>query len=58
MRNQIGYIAQNIYLFDNTIEKIFPLILDEKIDRDRMDFSINMSCLNKKISELPYLKKS
>ena len=54
-RNQIGYIAQNIYLLDNTIEKNISFdFLDEKIDRDRMDFSINMSCLNKKISELPY----
>ena len=48
-RNQIGYIAQNIYLLDNTIEKNISFdFLDEKIDRDRMDFSINMSCLNKK----------
>jgi ATP-binding cassette, subfamily B, bacterial PglK len=54
-RNQIGYIAQNIYLLDNTIEKNISFnFLDEKIDEERMNFSIKMSCLDKKISELPY----
>ena len=54
-RNQIGYIAQNIYLLDNTIEKNISFnFLDEKIDKERMDFSIKMSCLDKKISELPH----
>jgi len=54
-RNQIGYIAQNIYLLDNTIEKNISFnFLDEKIDKERMDFSIKMSCLDDKISELPY----
>lgn len=53
-RNQIGYVAQNIYLLDNSIEKNISFnILEEKIDRDRMDFSIRMSCLDKKISDLP-----
>ena len=53
-RNQIGYIAQNIYLLDNTIEKNISFnFLDEKIDEERMDFSIKMSCLDEKISELP-----
>ena len=53
-RNQIGYIAQNIYLLDNTIEKNISFnFLDEKIDEERMDFSIKMSCLNEKIAELP-----
>ena len=50
-RNQIGYIAQNIYLLDNTIEKNISFnFLDEKIDEERMDFSIKMSCLDEKIS--------
>jgi len=54
-RNQIGYIAQNIYLLDNTIEKNISFnFLDEKIDKERIDFSIKMSCLDKKISELPH----
>ena len=54
-RNQIGYIAQNIYLLDNTIEKNISFnFLDEKIDEERMNFSIKMSCLDEKISELPY----
>ena len=54
-RNQIGYIAQNIYLLDNTIEKNISFnFLDEKIDKEKMDFSIKMSCLDDKISELPY----
>ena len=53
-RNQIGYIAQNIYLLDNTIEKNISFdFLDEKIDKEKMNFSIQMSCLEQKISELP-----
>ena len=54
-RKQIGYIAQNIYLLDNTVEKNISFdFLGKKIDQKRMDFSIKMSCLDKKISELPH----
>ncbi len=54
-RNQIGYIAQNIYLLDNTIEQNISFdFLNQKIDKKRMDFSIKMSCLDQKISELPF----
>ena len=53
-RKQIGYIAQNIYLLDNTIEKNISFdFFGKKIDQERMDFSIKMSCLDKKILELP-----
>lgn len=54
-RNQIGYIAQNIYLLDSTIEKNISFdFFDEKIDKEKMNFSIQMSCLDQKISELPH----
>lgn len=53
-RNQIGYIAQNIYLLDDTIEKNISFdFLNQKIDNEKMDFAIKMSCLDKKIFELP-----
>ena len=53
-RDQIGYIAQNIYLLDDTIEKNISFdFLNQKIDNKKMDFAIKMSCLEKKISELP-----
>jgi len=53
-RDQIGYIAQNIYLIDDTIEKNISFnFLNQKIDNKKMDFAIKMSCLEKKISELP-----
>jgi ATP-binding cassette subfamily B protein len=53
-RDQIGYIAQNIYLLDDTIEKNISFdFLDQKIDNKKMDFAIKISCLEKKISELP-----
>jgi len=53
-RDQIGYIAQNIYLLDETIEKNISFdFLNQKIDNKKMDFAIKISCLEKKISELP-----
>tara|TARA_B100000575_G_C23132420_1_gene657093 strand:- start:1319 stop:3043 length:1725 start_codon:yes stop_codon:yes gene_type:complete len=53
-RNQIGYIAQNIYLLDDTIEKNISFdFLEKEIDKERMNFAIEMSCLQKKILELP-----
>ena len=53
-RNQIGYIAQNIYLLDHTIEKNISFdFLEKEIDKERMNFAIEMSCLQKKIFELP-----
>lgn len=53
-RTQIGYIAQNIYLLDDTIEKNISFnFLNEKIDIKKLDFAIKMSCLEKKIAELP-----
>ena len=53
-RNQIGYIAQNIYLLDSTIEKNITFdFLDEKIDKERIKFAIKMASLDEKISELP-----
>jgi ABC-type multidrug transport system fused ATPase/permease subunit len=53
-RNQLGYIAQNIYLLDSSIEKNITFdFLDEKIDKERIDFAIKMSSLEEKISELP-----
>ena len=53
-RNQIGYIAQNIYLLDDTIEKNITFdFLNKEIDKEKMNFAIEMSCLEKKIFELP-----
>jgi ATP-binding cassette, subfamily B, bacterial PglK len=53
-RDQIGYIAQNIYLLDDTIEKNISFdFLNQKIDNKKIDFAIKISCLEKKISELP-----
>ncbi len=53
-RNQIGYIAQNIYLLDDTIEKNISFdFLEKEIDKERMNFAIKMSCLQKKIFKLP-----
>lgn len=53
-RNEIGYVAQNIYLLDDTIQKnIAYNFLNEKIDKKRLNFSIEMACLQQKISELP-----
>ena len=54
-RNKIGYIAQSIYLLDSTIEKNITFdFLEEKIDKERIDFAIKMSSLDEKISELPH----
>jgi ATP-binding cassette subfamily C protein len=53
-REQVGYIAQNIYLLDDTIEKNISFdFVNEVIDENRMNFSIKMSCLEEKILELP-----
>ena len=53
-RKKIGYIAQNIYLLDATIEKNISFdFLNEKVDKKRLEFSIEMACLKDKISELP-----
>ncbi len=53
-RNKIGYIAQNIYLLDATIEKNISFdFLNEKVDKKRLEFSIEMACLKNKILELP-----
>ncbi len=53
-REQVGYIAQNIYLLDDTIEKNISFdFIEKEIDRKKMDFSIKISCLEQKILELP-----
>ena len=53
-RKKIGYIAQNIYLLDATIEKNISFdFLNEKVDKKRLEFSIEMACLKDKILELP-----
>ena len=53
-RNHVAYIAQNIYLLDDTIEKNISFnFVDKEIDEERMNFSIKMSCLENKILELP-----
>jgi len=53
-RNKIGYIAQNIYLLDATIEKNISFdFLNKKVDKKRLEFSIEMACLKDKILELP-----
>jgi ABC-type multidrug transport system fused ATPase/permease subunit len=54
-RNKIGYVDQNIYLLDNTIEKNITFdFLEEKTDKEKIDFAIKMSSLDEKISELPH----
>ena len=53
-RNKIGYIAQNIYLLDASIEKNISFdFLNEKVNKKRLEFSIEMACLKDKILELP-----
>ncbi len=53
-RKQVGYIAQNIYLLDDTIEKNISFdFLNNEIDKKKMEFSIKMACLDQKINELP-----
>ena len=53
-RSKIGYIAQNIYLLDTTIEKNITFdFLNETVDKKRLEFSIEMASLKNKILELP-----
>ena len=53
-RSKIGYIAQNIYLLDASIEKNISFdFLNEKVNKKRLEFSIEMACLKDKILELP-----
>jgi ABC-type multidrug transport system fused ATPase/permease subunit len=53
-RNEIGYIPQQVYLLDSTIEKNITLnFFDEKIDKAKMEKAIFLSGLSKKITDLP-----
>ena len=53
-RNEIGYISQNIYLLDSTIERNIAFnFLDEPVDREKLNKAINIANLEEKILSLP-----
>ncbi len=53
-RKKIGFIGQNIYLLDASIEKNISFdFLNEKVDKKRLEFSLEMACLKEKILDLP-----
>ncbi len=53
-RKKIGFIGQNIYLLDASIEKNISFdFLNEKVDKRRLEFSLEMACLKDKILDLP-----
>ena len=52
-RKKIGYISQNIFLFDNTIEKNITFnISDNEINRDKLEKAIYAAQLKDKILKL------
>ena len=52
-RKKIGYISQNIFLFDNTIEKNITFNFSEnEIDRPKLEKAINAAQLKNKILKL------
>ncbi len=53
-RKEIGYISQNIYLLDSTIEKNIAFnFLDESINKEKLRKAIKVACLDEKISSMP-----
>ena len=53
-RKEIGYISQNIYLLDSSVEKNIAFnFLDEPINKEKLRKAINVACLNEKISSMP-----
>ena len=53
-RKEIGYISQNIYLLDSSVEKNIAFnFLDEQINKEKLRKAINVACLNEKISSMP-----
>ena len=53
-RKEIGYISQNIYLLDSSIEKNIAFnFLDEPINKEKLRKAINVACLKEKISSMP-----
>ncbi len=50
--NKIGYVAQSIYLIDDTIEANIAFG-DQSIDEKNLEFAINSAQLNKFINQLP-----
>ena len=53
-RNEIGYISQNIYLLDSTIERNIAFnFQDEPVDREKLNKAINIANLEEKILSLP-----
>ena len=58
-RDNFGYVSQNVYLLDASIEKNIAFTFDEKdIDHQLMDNAIKNSELSNFINELPNGKKS
>ena len=52
-QNKIGYVPQDIYLIDDTIEKNIAFgILEEKIDKNKIKNSLKMSQLSKYVNSL------
>lgn len=53
-QNLIGYISQNIYLVDDSIEKNIAFgIAEDAIDQDKLKQSIELAQLNELVSGLP-----
>ena len=49
----IGYVPQNIYLLDDTIEKNICFGSKKKIDKFRLNYCIEKTKLNKFLKQLP-----
>ena len=59
LQNSIGYIPQNIYLIDESIEKNIALGVDEeKIDKERIREVLKLSQLTDFVKNLPNKEKS
>ncbi len=53
-RKNFGYVSQNIFLFDDTIEKNISLEIDsENIDQKRLNETLLMSSINEFVKTLP-----
>ncbi len=53
-RKNFGYVSQNIFLFDDTIEKNISLEIDNKnIDQEKLNETLLMSNINEFVKTLP-----
>lgn len=53
-RGNFGYVSQNIFLFDDTIEKNISLeIYNENINQEKLNETLSMSNVNEFVNKLP-----